>query len=95
MTYRALARDAAEARPARVERYLRLAMTASRRRGSAHEIAATQLCGAQLAWRAGDAPRAAALLEETTGAFARMGMPWHREQAAALRRLLDAAMCSA
>ncbi|MEJ8835398.1 ATP-binding protein [Ramlibacter sp. AN1133] len=95
MTYRALARDAAQHCPDRVDHYLQLATQASRQRGSAHELAATQLCDAQLAWQAGDGPRATALLGEATAAFTRMGMAWHREQAAALRRLVDAAMCSA
>ena len=95
MAYRALARDAARHRPERVEQYLRRATQASRQRGSAHELAATQLCAAQIACEAGQAARAADLLAEANGAFARMGMDWHREQAAALRRQLDAAMCSA
>jgi class 3 adenylate cyclase/tetratricopeptide (TPR) repeat protein len=95
MSYRALARDAAQHRPAQVERYLRLALEAARRRGSPHEVASTQLCAAQLAWRAGEAARAGGMLEEASSAFARMGMPWHLEQAAALRRPIAAASCSA
>ena len=95
IAYRALARDAAQHRPGRVGHYLRLALQAARRRGSPPEVAVTQLCAAQRAWRAGEPRRAAGLLAEASGAFERMDMQWHLQQAAELRRLLAGATCSA
>lgn len=91
MSYRALAREAAAKRPQRVQHYLGLAMKAARERDSAHEIAATQLCAAELAWCQHQASQARALLEEAAGAFTQLQMAWHLEQAARLRRLLDSA----
>ena len=105
MSYRALASQAAAQcpcsqrppSPQRVQRYLGLAMKAARMRDSAHEIAVTQLCAAEIAWRLNQAAQARALLDEAVGAFMRMQMAWHLEQAAQLRQQLDSAAqtCSA
>ncbi len=85
MTYRALALDAATARPDAAQRYLALAYRTARDRDSAHEIAATQLCEAGLAQRANESARATALLDEASLAFEAMAMPWHLGEAARLR----------
>ena len=105
MSYRALASQAAAQcpcsqrppSPQRVQRYLGLAMKAARMRDSAHEIAVTQLCAAEIAWRLNQAAQARALLDEAAGAFMQMQMAWHLEQAAQLRQQLDSAAqtCSA
>ena len=91
MTYRALARDVAARCPQRAANYLALAMRAARERDSAHEIAATQLCAAEIAWSQADAASAAALLDEATQAFDAMAMPWHGAEARRLRRRIDIA----
>jgi tetratricopeptide (TPR) repeat protein len=91
MSYRALARDAAVHRPDRVQHYLDGAFAAARVRDSAHEIAVTQLCAADIAWRLDQPERARTLVDEAAAAFGRMRMDWHREEAARLRRLMDAA----
>jgi tetratricopeptide (TPR) repeat protein len=91
MAYRALARDATSHRPERVEAYIRLALQAARRRGSAHEIAVTQLCAAQIAWQQRQGPLAHRLLEEATGGFSLMQMPWHLQQASELRERMEGA----
>ena len=94
MSCRALARDAATHYPERVERYLAWGMRAARRRGSAHEVAAMQLCAAEIAWGRDDGERALRLLEPATAAFAQMQMEWHLARAAALRRQLQPATVS-
>lgn len=91
MSYRALAYDAATNRPQRVDRYLALAMKAARARDSAHEIAVTQLCAAEIASRMGQGAQASALLGEATGEFQRMGMDWHLNEALRLQESVHAA----
>lgn len=89
MAWRALARDAVLHAPERANHYLRRAMAASRRRNSAHEIAVTQLCGAEIAWGQGQAAQARSLADTAADAFAGMDMDWHLGRAEALRRLTD------
>ena len=91
MSYRALARGAVKSRPERAHHYLDLAMKAACVRDSAHEIAVTQLCAAEVAWHLGQAQRAAVLLDEAAGGFDRMGMAWHLAEAMRLRQLIDTA----
>ncbi len=88
MSCRALARDAAAQGPGHAERYLAWGLRGARRRGSAHEVAAMQLCAAQIAGQQGDGERALRLLVPATAAFSQMQMAWHLERAAALRRQL-------
>jgi tetratricopeptide (TPR) repeat protein len=95
MSYRALARDAVDSRPQRVQHYLDQAFKAARVRDSAHEIAVTQLCAADIAWRLNQAEKARELLEQATAAFASMRMAWHLEDAARLRGLMDPAAAPA
>ena len=91
MSYRALARDAAASRrPERVMHYLDMAMKTSRARDSAHEIAVTQLCAAEIAW-CHQGHRLNSQLDEATRAFERMSMPWHLAHATHLRASIDAA----
>ena len=86
MAYRAMARlAAAQHRPQQAERYLARALAAAEARGSAHEIASTQLRAAEIAIGQGERERALALLDEAGAAFARMDMPWHAAEAARLR----------
>ena len=97
MSYRALARDAAVHRPERVQHYIDRAMQAARMRVSAHEIAVTQLCAADIAWRLHQPAQARPLLEAAASAFRQMQMAAHLEEATALQRLVGTAMqaCSA
>lgn len=89
MSCRALARDAAANAPERVERYLAWGMRGARRRGSAHEMAAMQLCAAEIAGGQGEHERALRLLEPAAAAFSQMQMEWHLGRVAALRRQLQ------
>ena len=89
MSYRALAQDASVRRPARVNHYIELAMKTARARDSAHEIAVTQLCAAEIALRMNRGSQARSLLEEAAGAFASMQMAWHLEKAVQLQRLIN------
>ncbi|MET0209554.1 MAG: AAA family ATPase [Burkholderiaceae bacterium] len=89
MSYRALARDAAVHRPERAAHYIERAMKAARARDSAHEIAVTQLCAAEIAWRQGHGAQAAALLTQASAEFERMQMPWHLAEAQRLRRSMQ------
>ncbi|MCG2592199.1 AAA family ATPase [Ramlibacter sp. XY19] len=98
MAYRALARDAADRSPARAEHYLRQAYQTARVRDSAHELAVTQLCEADVAWRLNQAERAHRAVEAAIAAFDRMRMDWHLDDARRLQRLMDPAAtpaCSA
>jgi hypothetical protein len=97
MSYRALAREAVDSRPERVQHYLDQAFQAARVRDSAHEIAVTQLCAADIAWRLNQAGRARELVDQAATAFASMRMAWHLEDAARLKGLMDPAAqaCSA
>jgi hypothetical protein len=85
MSYRALARDASMQRPEAARRYIELALRTARQRDSAHEIAVTQLCEAEIALRQEQWQRATALLDEATAAFESMLMTWHLAEAARLR----------
>jgi hypothetical protein len=89
MSYRALARDAVERRPERVQHYLGRAFVAARVRGSAHEVAVTQLCAADIAWRLNQGEQARELVDEAIAGFERMQMAWHLEDATRLKRLMD------
>jgi class 3 adenylate cyclase/tetratricopeptide (TPR) repeat protein len=91
MSYRALARDAAANLPERAEHYLALAMRAAHARGSAHEVAVTQWCAAEVVWRLDRRAQAATLLDAATAGFDRMGMAWHLDEALRLRRQFDGA----
>ncbi len=88
MSCRAMARDAAAQDPGQAERYLAWGLRGARRRGSAHELAAMQLCAAEIAAQRGDGARALGLLEPASAAFTQMEMAWHVARAAALRRQL-------
>jgi class 3 adenylate cyclase/tetratricopeptide (TPR) repeat protein len=89
MAYRALARDASSRHGrGRAMHYLGLAMKVAERRGSAHEIASTQLCEAEIACSLGDGARARLLLDRAMPAFEHMHMAWHLGEA---RRLLSLA----
>ncbi|HSW03101.1 ATP-binding protein [Aquabacterium sp.] len=90
MSYRALARDAATQRPAAAQRYIALAMKTAQARDSAHEVAVTQLCEAEIALQQGQAQRAGPLLDAATAAFDAMAMTWHLDQALRLRARLAA-----
>ena len=90
MTYRALARDAAAARRTEAaRRYIALALTTARERESAHEIAVTQLCAAEIALLHEQPARADALLDAASAGFVAMAMPWHLDEAARLRSRLS------
>jgi tetratricopeptide (TPR) repeat protein len=89
MAYRALARGAAADRPERVQHYLDLAMKAARQRMSAHEVAVTHCCAAELTWRAGKPAQARLSLDMATTAFREMQMPWHLGEALRLRHLIQ------
>lgn len=89
MTYRALARAASRGQVRRsAQSYLAAAMAAARARGSRHDIAGTQLCGAEIAANDGRRGDALTLLDEAETAFAAMQMPWHLAKARALRKTL-------
>ncbi len=89
MTWRALARAAAAGQEHKTERIcLERAMTSAQVRGSPHETAETRLCAAELALARGAHADAAALLEQASAAFERMGMDWHLEVASNLIRRL-------
>lgn len=90
MAYRALARAAAEGVGTRgPDHYLARAAAAARRRGAPHETAATLLCGAEIALRAGRHEAAGRLIDEADAAFAVLDMRWHRARAADLRGRLS------
>lgn len=86
MSYRALARQAAAAqRPQAAHRYVALALKTAQQRNSAHEVAVTRLCEAEIAWQFDQTAHAAALLDTATAAFDALAMAWHRDQAAQLQ----------
>jgi tetratricopeptide (TPR) repeat protein len=89
MSYRALARDAVVNRPDAAHRNIDRACDAARARDSAHELATTQLCAAEIALRLGQPQRARAMLEEAMNGFERMGMAWHLMEASRLRGTMD------
>ncbi len=89
MAYRALARAAAAGHGHRsAQSYVAAALRAAQARGSRHEIAATQLCGAELAAARDERTQAGVLLDEAEGAFEAMQMAWHLARAQELRRTL-------
>lgn len=91
MTYRALARASARGyarKPA--QGYLAAAMAAARARGSRHDIAGTQLCGAEIAAKEDRRGDALALLDQSEAEFDAMQMPWHLARARTLRKTLGA-----
>ena len=82
MAYRAMARSAAATgQHARAQRHLARALQAAERRSSAHEVATTQLCAAELARQRGDVATAVSLATQAAAGFAAMQMPWHLQQA--------------
>ena len=90
MTYRALARDAAALdRPGKAQRYIERALQVAQARDSAHELAVTQLCAAEIALRLDQQQRADALLDAALAGFERMRMSWHLNEALRLRCRVD------
>ena len=86
---RALARAAAKLDDfARAEHYLAGAERSAQVRGSAHELAATQLCRAQIEVGRGRVAEAQRLLDSACTAFEMMGMRWHLERAERTRDML-------
>jgi tetratricopeptide (TPR) repeat protein len=86
---RALARAAAKLNDfARAEHYLAGAERSAQVRGSAHELAATQLCRAQIEVGRGRVAEAQRLLDSACTAFELMGMRWHLERAERTRDML-------
>ncbi|MDE2093001.1 MAG: AAA family ATPase [Burkholderiales bacterium] len=86
---RALARAAAKANDfARADHYLRLALRSAQARDSAHELASTQLCQAQIELDRGRVGQAHALLDLACSAFERLDMRWHLERARRTRATL-------
>lgn len=84
--YRALASLAqSQSRSERADHYVERAMAAARARGSAHEIATTQVRAAEIRFARNERGQALALLDAAEAAFAQMGMRWHEEQVARLR----------
>lgn len=61
-------------------------MRTARTRQSAHEVAVTQLCDAELELTLDDRARARRLLDEAMPAFEEMGMRWHFDEALRLYR---------
>ena len=89
MSYRALARDAAVHRPQSAQRYVDLAMAAARARASAHELAVTQLCAAEVSLRLDRRANASAMLDAAMDGFERMDMRWHLAEAMRLQSAAD------
>ena len=83
-----MARDAAAQRPEAARRCIALAYRTARERDSAHEVAVTQVCEAEIALLHEQPARAAALLDEAMAAFDAMGMAWHLHEAKRLRGFL-------
>lgn len=82
MAYRALARcAAAHGQLDCVQRHLQHAARGAQQRSSAHELASTQLCAAQLAARRGDQAQSRTLAAQAAAGFESMRMDWHLEQA--------------
>jgi len=89
MACRAMARAAhAAGRPVAAQRQLACAYRVARGRGSAHELAVTQLAEAELAVATHAASRARELIDEAATAFDTMAMEWHLAQAMQLRKRL-------
>ena len=89
MGCRALARAAAKAHePATAQHYLALAERSAQLRGSRHELAVTQLCEAEICLIEDRRRASLAPLDAASEAFAAMAMPWHLQQAEALRHLV-------
>lgn len=87
MAFRALARASArgiDRKP--FHQYLARAMAAAHARASPHEVAATNLCEAEIELARGNRDRAAPLLDQAETGFRNMAMHWHAEQADRLRR---------
>ncbi|WP_332107460.1 ATP-binding protein [Variovorax sp. PBL-H6] len=86
---RALARAAAKLNDfARAEHYLDRAECSAQVRGSAHEMAATQLSRAQIEVGRGRVGEAQRLLDAACLAFEQMNMRWHLERAERTRGML-------
>lgn len=85
---RAMARAAAQGAAQGPDRYLARAMAAAQARGSPHEIALTQMCGAEIALDKGQGARARPLIEQAAAAFEAMKMDWHAAQARRLAQRL-------
>lgn len=89
MAARAMARMAAGAGDAaRARHYLALATKVAQTRSSAHEVAGTRLCAAQIEWDLGCRSQARALLDQAVAGFESMDMRWHLDQARALDHLM-------
>ncbi|TXL80429.1 hypothetical protein FHP25_05220 [Vineibacter terrae] len=91
MAYRAMARASAAGQARRPPAYyIELARRAASARDSSHEMAATQLCDAEIKLGQGDLTAAIVLLEQAGHAFRGMGMAWHLAETARLHRLCQA-----
>jgi class 3 adenylate cyclase/tetratricopeptide (TPR) repeat protein len=87
MAYRAMARASAAGHSRKSpELYLALAMKNALARGARHEIAVTQLCGAEIRVACGEHAHVAELLDKAESLFEAMGMSWHIEATRNLRR---------
>jgi hypothetical protein len=90
MIYRALARLAADGGNTDASsRCIDLALRTAQARNSAHELAVTRWCEAGIALKREQWSRSAALLDEAMPAFESMGMAWHLNEAARLRRAVS------
>lgn len=89
MSYRAMAHDAVDSRPDAAQRYVQRALKIARIRDSAHEVAVTQLCAAQIELRMNQPDQAIALLGTAISGFRRMGMQWHLSEAIRIRSLFQ------
>ena len=86
MAYRALATAASASHDlGRARRYIDRAMAVARARGSAHEVAVTQLCAARVELAAQNRDGADRLLDQAQRAFEAMSMQAHLGQALRLR----------
>jgi class 3 adenylate cyclase/tetratricopeptide (TPR) repeat protein len=87
MAYRAMARASAAGHDRKSpELYLALAMKNALARGARHEIAATQLCDAEIRFACGEHAHVAKLLDQAESLFEEMEMSWHIEATRRLRR---------
>ena len=88
MAARAMAWSAAQAGDlTRAERGIERALRVAHARDSAHELAVTQWMAARIVLIGGNAGRVRQWLDPAEAAFESMAMPWHLEQARALRLL--------
>jgi class 3 adenylate cyclase/tetratricopeptide (TPR) repeat protein len=87
MCYRSLALDAATRHPAASQHYLQHAGWVASERCSAHEMAVTRLCAAEVALLQGAHAEADAFLDAAAAGFQSMAMHWHLAQTERLRQV--------